>query len=364
MQTDAERFRDKLSAVTARLRCEVSRDSCDPSTGALSLVLEYFNKPGPARVRDAFRQTMVLEHPRNAQVLDEDPSVVVGVLLRRLVQKILALTGYLQVLLGDAAGRLFPPIGVFLTATQLPICSSKLLLRLPVMARIRDCVPLRVGKKDLETNIETNSRFVVKNSRVIPQITGDKYVPLTVGTKNKMRRLRRTFKGAMVFDLDVAPELFRDFEASCFGIEKHIPPSAVLPKSYRVPAVSRFEAGKPTPLAKLLASKKSTQSFVQPVGERLNRRCRNMLAPSSFETAHESVLKQKGASFLVMYLNLLKHLVVQVPGLYQARRKPFSLRTSRKESVFECLEHRSSCKVLGRAIHRSLRYDGLIVEVE
>lgn len=364
MRTDAERFWDKPSAVTARLRCEVSRDSYDSSTGALSLVLEYLNKRGPARVRDAFRQTMVLEHPRNAQVLDEDASVVVGVLLRRLVQKILALTSYLQVLLGDAAGRLFPAIGVLLAAAQLPICSSELLLRFPVMARIRDRIPLRVGKKHLETNIETNGRFVVNNSRVIPQTTGDEYVPIAVGAKNKMRRPGRTFKGAMVFDLNVTPELSRDLEASCFGIKKHISPSAVLPKLYRVPAVSRFESGKPSPLAKLLACKISTQSFVQPVGERLNRRRRNMLAASSFETAHESVLKQKGASFLVMYLNLLKHLVVQVPGLYQARRKPFSLRTSRKESVFECLEHRTSCKVLGGAIHQPLGYDGLIVEVE
>lgn len=103
-----------------------------------------------------------------------------------------------------------------------------------------------------------------------------------------MSGLRGAFERTMPFDLEEAPELVRDPQPPRGGIEIHVPPRAVLPKPYRMPAVGPLEAGEARLLPELTTAEETLEGLIEAVGECLHRVLRTVLAAASLEAVRQS----------------------------------------------------------------------------
>jgi hypothetical protein len=134
---------------------------------------------------------------------------------------------------------------------------------------------------------------------------------MPISSENEVGGLRGSLKRTVLFDLDAASEFVGDVEPLGFRIEEHVPPPTVLAKLYGVPAIGALEAGEAHPAMQCLAIQEALEGFVEPVGRRLHRALRDMLSAASLETIHKFVAAKELASFLVMSLEHLQHLVVE-----------------------------------------------------
>lgn len=144
---------------------------------------------------------MVSDHVGNVQVFNGDNGVAINVPLRRIVQKVFALTSNLEVTLGNVACGLLSSAGALLTTRELTLCPSELLLRLPVAAWVLDRLATRICEKDLEANVEANGG-TVSFIRCVSEITDNKHVPMPIGPQNEVSALGSTFERPVLLDLD------------------------------------------------------------------------------------------------------------------------------------------------------------------
>lgn len=106
---------------------------------------------------------MVSDHRRDVEVFNYDGAVGIGVASGRLVQEVFTLAGYLKVRLGDRPGGLLATLRALLATTHLALRLSKALLRLAIMARVGNRVPLGVGDEHLEANVEADGGLARPN---------------------------------------------------------------------------------------------------------------------------------------------------------------------------------------------------------
>jgi len=78
-----------------------------------------------------------------------------------------------------------------------------------------------------------------------------------------------------------------------------------------VPAIGSLEAREAHLLPELATAEKTLEGIIKTLGERLHRALRDMLAAASLETSRKIVAAKELASFLVMSLEHLQHLVVE-----------------------------------------------------
>ncbi len=162
---------------------------------------------------------------------------------------------------------------------------------------------------------------------------------MPVSTVDEVSGLRSTFERAMLFDLQAASELLRHSKPSRIGVEVHIPPRAVLSKTYGLPAVGCLEAREAHPLAELATAEKALEGPIKTVGERLHRALRDVLAAAPLEAVHQIVTAEKPARSLVMGLDHFEHLVIKMAAFGQTGEEPSVLGAVEEKPVLEGLVH-------------------------
>lgn len=335
---DRERLPNDLATLEAPLRGEARRHSDDSATSFFRFEAENVLESRPTRVGDGFGEMAVLEHIRYSQVLDGDEGISVNVRPSRLVGVVFALAGDLEVLTGRLLRRFATTARTLLSAGRLALRSPELLLGPPEAARVLDCVPIGVGDEVPQSNVEAD-RIAVPLLGRISHMADNKDVPMTVGTQEKVRGLGSSFEGAVLLELDAAPELLRDSKPLGFGVEEHVPATSVLAKLYRVPAVRSLEAREADFLSKLLAMENPLEGFVKTVGKRLHSRLRDVLAASPLEAVREVATAEELAGLIVMRLDHLKHLVVKTAALRQTGKEHRVLGAVDEKPVLESLMH-------------------------
>lgn len=143
----------------------------------------------------------------------------------------------------------------------------------------------------------------------------------------------------MLLDFQVPSELLRYPQPSRTGVEVHVPPRAVLSELYGVPAIGALEAREAHLLPELATVQKTLEGIIKSLAERLHRALRDMLAAASLETRRKIVAAKALASFLVMSLEHLQHLVVKVAALGQTGEEQSVLGAVEEKPVLESLVH-------------------------
>lgn len=265
----------------------------------------------PTRIGNSLSKMVILEHIGNPQVFHGNKGVNVDVMSGRLMGMVFPLAGDPEVLLRRLLGRFALTVGTLLPPGCLALRPTKFFLSALETTRILDRVSIGVRDKVFEANVQTNTGAGPLLGSV-SEIANDEDVPMTVGPKNKVSGFGSPFKRAVLLDLKKTSELLRSPEPSSIRVKVHIPPKAVLPKLYRMPAVRAFEARKADLLSKLFTVKELLESFVQPVRKSLDRSLRNMFTTASLETGLEIVSVKKLTGFIVVSLDHFQHLIVEM----------------------------------------------------
>jgi hypothetical protein len=303
---------------------------------------------------------VVLDHAFYVQIFDYDGVVSVHVPPRHFMQEVLALARYLQMKLRRLPGSFLAPLGVFLTAARFSLSSPELFLRATVVFRIFNRVAFRVSEEYLQAYVKSDG-LSVTFGRSIDEITHDDGVPIAIGSQLEIDGLGCALKGAVHLDLDGPPELLRNSETPI--LNPGVATLTVLTKLDGMPAVGSLEARKPrTLLVRLPMCYTPPESFIKPVGKRLDGRGRHMFATATFKTCGERIFEEEATRLDVMPPGLLEHLVVQLAAFGQARKEKFALLTRRIKSVFKSFEHLPIYTVLGTVVHRLLESHGSFAE--
>ena len=176
------------------------------STSLSHFVLRVGDELIPVSIRKAFCQTVVLDHPGDAQVLKDDDAKLGGQSAAQFVGKVLASVGDLRVdtphnpLLIGSFRCLF---GVLAHST---LRNGKRLLILAKEAGIGDLLTGRERREHVQANIDPDRRAVMLGRRHVSQLTRYDQVPL-LRTTREHQCLDRPVDWTMHDDPDLADVL-------------------------------------------------------------------------------------------------------------------------------------------------------------
>ncbi len=313
-----------------------------PNPSPLSLEFEDVDKLRPPSIGYCPGE-VVLDHVAYPKVFHRDHGVPINVVPRRLVCVVLALPGDLEVLFGNGSCSLLASLRALLTLTVFALCSPKLLGRTPEALRVLDRLAFGVGQEHLEANIQANGWAVFFRLRRICKLTDDEHVPMSIGAQEEVSTLWCSLERAMLFDLQRASELLRHSELAGIGVEVDIPPPAVLPQMYLVPAVCALKARKANLLPKLFAVKEALERLIESVGKGLYGGLWDVLragpSAASLEVVREVIAAKKPAGLLVVGFEQRKHFIVEQAAFPQARKEHSALGASWIKPVLERLVH-------------------------
>ena len=202
---------------------------------------------------------------------------------------------------------------------------------------------LGIGGEDLESNVDAHGG-TVSFFRRLSEVADDERVPVPIGPVDEVGGLGHPFERAVLLELEASAELLGHPEPASVGVEVRVPPGAVLPELYRVPALRALEAREACLPSKLPAAMEETlERFVEPVGEGLHRGLGDVLGARATATTLEPIRKvvagEELPRLLVMRLDHLKHFVVNVAAFGQARKEQAMLFAVRIQTVLESLVH-------------------------
>lgn len=367
MSPDRKRLLNNLFTLETPLRSKTRRHFHNPATGAFSLETEDILECGPTRVGNRLSEMMVLEHIGHAQVFNGDEGVTINVRPGRLVRVVLTLAGDLEMLAGRLLGRFAAAVGTLRAPRRLALQPAKLLRATFETARVLDGVPVRVGDEVSESDIKAHSITFALCGRV-SEVRDDKHVPMTVGSQHEMSSLGSTFERAVLLDLEAAAELLGDSQASGIGIEVHVAPRPVLPKLYRMPAVSRLETWEADLASEFFTVKETLEGFAEAIGESLHDGLGDMLGtgatPASLEAKVDVVIGEKLTRLIVISFDHFQHLVVKMATFYQTRKELNALNATRIEPVLKRFIHNPIIADIGTLctdIHQLAKADGSLV---
>jgi hypothetical protein len=132
----------------------------------------------------------------------------------------------------DGGGYLFAGAQAALLAAQRRLAGSK-------ETRVFNGATIAVGKKHLQTDIQTNRSSIVSSLRHITsrgQLAHNQRIPVAIGPLDQVTGLGHTFEGAVPLDLDRCTEFVRDAQHAT--VEPHVLACGELPQLDAVPLVT------------------------------------------------------------------------------------------------------------------------------
>jgi len=156
MYTNAQIFVYQLPTPATALTGVARVNQYDTTASIFRFAQRVLYKLVPRRIRNAFRQAVVFEHPLYIQVLKGQHAEAVGQLPAFLVSKVTSSIRYSFV---DTTDHLTPFCAfwcTFLSFGQFPLCFRQLVLILSKETRIGDLLAIRQGSERLKTDIHTD----------------------------------------------------------------------------------------------------------------------------------------------------------------------------------------------------------------
>ncbi len=306
----------------AFLRGEARVHSDYLMTSSCSLLFKNSEECAPASVHDALCQGVILYHVENTQLLNRDHLIVLSVLFGCLIMKVTALTAHFEMGLRRAASSFTASVTAFLTSAQLALLTSQGSLTRAIETWIINGVACAIGQKGLQPYIDADVRMSAFRWSMFMlwlRLTDNEGVPMAVSPMDEMNSLRSTLYGAMQLDLEGFTDLSRNMQMLVISIQPHIAACAILAQLDRVPAVRLLET-RETHIrnTQLTGCEKPFERFRETISQHLNCGGRHMLTTTAFELCCQIILRGERASFSILRLGDLKHLVIELARLCQA----------------------------------------------
>src|SRR5579884_60357 len=287
---------------------------------------------------------MVLHHVENRELLNSNHLIVFRIPLGRFIVIVTSLPRNLEMGLRCATGG-FP-------ATVTAFLAPQRLLRSAIEAGVLNRVPFTIRQERFEANINTDSRMSASEGRMFGLhvgLTHDQCIPMAVSPMNKMDGLRSSLDGTVQLDFERFPDLRRDVQVFVICIQPDITAGSILAQLDRMPAIGRLEAREPDiSETQLFRRKKPFECFGESVSKHLHSRSWHRFTAPPFESGGQIVLRGEGPLLLILYLDRLKHLIVQEARLLQALYEQASLfliriQSKLKRSHLLILQMRETC---------------------
>lgn len=284
MRTYTQGFLNHLTTLETSL-ARVSRvHSYHLMSGTFSLGFKKIEKQTPRGIVNAFRKVMVFSHPTHVQMFNANMLVLFCIGLGSFEEKVSTLTLDFQMRLGNVLCCFLSSMGTFLTTAQGALLASKCFLRGAVVARILNCLPLRVSQEGLETNIYANIGMLAGAGEVFVlrlSLAHNEGIPMPISTQNKVGSFWGTFKRTVQFDLERLAQLGRNDEM--FPVFMQIAILPILTQLDGVPAMRPFETRKTALDTKFFGGEKTFEGLAQPISKSLNGGRRDMFTPTTFK---------------------------------------------------------------------------------
>jgi hypothetical protein len=319
MRTYTERFLDNLTTLIALLRGVAGVHSHDLMTSSCSLILKDIEKRAPGGVHDALRESMILGHVKNAQLLNGNHLVAFGILFGRLIVKVPPLAGNLEMRLGRTLSSLAAALAPLLPSGESSLLPSEGFLARAIKARISDHAALAISEEGLEPNIKTNVRMFTRGWQMLSLwlgFTHNQGVPVSISPEHQMTGLRDSFEGPMQLDLEGCPQLLGDTEVGASGGKLKV--CLVLTQLDGVPSIRLFEAGEATLLIQYSQGKEPFEGFIQAISEHLDRGSGDLFATTTLEARRQIVLHEEFPRLLILCLGVCQHLIIEMPRRREA----------------------------------------------
>jgi hypothetical protein len=316
MRSDRQRLLNKFATLRAFLRREARIDSDHLTASARSLAGQDKQKRTPRGIQNALCQSRSRQATK-VQVLDNDGRIRIRVSLRGLKMKVFSLALDFQMRLRCTPRHLAATATALFAGAQAALLAAQGRLTGPKEARVRYRVPIAIGKKDFQTDIQTDSRTIVVRMRQIAYyllyLAHNQRVPMPIRSLDQIARPGRAGQTPMHFDLDRTAQFGRNLEQAASGHKV----DTQLAQLDTVPLIAALKAWKAPVLVTM--SKKGFQRFVQPLSKTLDSGGRNVCAAATLEQGRQVVLAQKLARLRIVLLLALQHLVIQQARFVQAR---------------------------------------------
>jgi hypothetical protein len=305
--------------------------------GAFSLVGEHGEEPGPGRVRNAFGQSMIMDHAVDAQVLNADDSVVVDDLPGELVGKIIPPKPDAFMNPGDDLAPPSPLGSSFSRFVQFPLRFGQGFFFLPEEPGILNESPVREHGKSVQAHVDTHG-LIAGREKLRLNLAAKGHIPLAGGRAADGGRFGLAAHLPVHDDLDMADLGYRQptvFEAAAgrnLGEGDGI-----------VPALA-FEARIAGFFARFHPAEKGFEGQIQPKDHILqNLGMGQVEILGYFDSRQQFFLKEIAQGSLLNLpgvFTLAQQTVVEIPALLQNSFKDSRLLSGEKYPVFESLKHK------------------------
>ena len=154
MLSDGQRFLDHRAADGALLRSISWVDQYDLLTSLFRFVGGILYQPALIAISNGSCKVMVLDHPRDVQILNTYRAVSLNVFVRQLVQKVTSLSLDFFVCPGYLNPCLVTSATAFLSAGKPALPGPQLPFGLTVKLRVAYFMTVRIYQKRLDPNIQ------------------------------------------------------------------------------------------------------------------------------------------------------------------------------------------------------------------
>ena len=353
-----QRFLYNLSTAIAFLRSETWVHSNDLMSSTFSLGFKDVEERAPGGVHDGFREMVILHHIAYLKVFYSYAVIGRGVLVGHFEMVISTLAANLQVRLGNIASRLASTFAARLSAAKCTLLTPERFLRAAIEAGVRNRIAFAIGKEDFQPHINANIRMGATAWKMFGMwlsFADDESIPMTVSAMDEVNHLGRAFYRAMQLDLEQLTELGRDMQMFAISIQPHITRWGILSQLDAMPPVRFLEAGKPDiRQAQLFSSKESFERLGETISQHLDGGGGNMFPSTSLESGGQVILRWKRPLLCILYLNGLKHRVIDMPRLPQASHEQFGLFLIRIEAILK-RSHVLTVRISDMVVKREVR---------
>ncbi len=202
MNSNGQRLLDQCSTASrANLGCVARINQYDHTTSILSFVRGVLYQLVPGRIRNTFRQAMVLKHGLDVQFFKSQQTKAVHQVATAFVSKIPATVGDTLV---DMSDRFTSPGsfgGSLSSRREVALCLCQCFFVLAKEAGIGDPISVREGRKGLQANIDTDGQIVARQ-RFRFDFTCQAGIPIANRISLNGECLEATFNRAMQNNFD------------------------------------------------------------------------------------------------------------------------------------------------------------------
>lgn len=212
MGTHRQRFLHDFATWVTFLRGEARVDSNDCVPRSFSLVTQDIEKRAPGSVHDTFCQRRQVDHGENAQILNSNDMRRFRIQLRCLEMEVSSLPRDLEMGLRPATSGFSSAMTAFFAPRYGSLFAPECSLRCAIKTRVFNRVPITIGQKRCQPNVDAKSRMGAVNWLVLATWlihTHNQSLPVTSSAQDEMDRFRECLYRAMPCDFEEVSQLLR-----------------------------------------------------------------------------------------------------------------------------------------------------------